>query len=121
MGAFIIARSTFVCPGKEMKSVGDNFITFDMLQNFATLATVLVILTQFTKDLVDKVVKFPTRYLVFIYAEIILFLNLARTGTWSIEAVVTTIINGIFVTLAAMKAFESTVEPIMTKLQNNKS
>lgn len=101
--------------------MGDNFITFDMLQNFATLATVLVILTQFTKDLVDKVVKFPTRYLVFIYAEIILFANLTRAGTWSIQAVVTTIINGIFVTLAAMKAFESTVEPITTKLQNNKS
>lgn len=99
----------------------ENFITFDMLKNFATLATVLVILTQFTKDLVDATIgrlfKIPTRYLVFVYALAILFLILYRSGPITVEAVVATVINAVFVTLAAMKAFESAVQPALEKLK----
>lgn len=99
----------------------ENFITFDMLKNFATLATVLVIVTQFTKDLVDALfgvlrIRVPTRYLVFVYALAVLLLILYRGGPVTVEAVVATIINAIFVTLTAMKAFESAVQPALEKL-----
>ncbi len=102
----------------------DNFITFDALRNFATLATVLVIVTQFTKSAWDwltalvtvgRLARLPTRLLVFGYALGILFLQGARAGPWTPEAVVSTVLNAIFITLAAMKAYES-VAPSVQRL-----
>ena len=101
----------------------DNFITFDALRNFATLATVLVIVTQFTKGAWDwltalvtvgRLTRLPTRLLVFGYALGLLFLG-ARAGPWTPEAMVSTVLNAVFVTLAAMKAYES-VAPSMQRL-----
>ncbi len=103
----------------------DDYITFDMLRNFAGLVTMLVILTQFTKDPVDwlwnklwKVTTgFPTRYLVFIYAEAFLctFVVMDKQ-TALIPAWITAFLNGIIVTLAAMKSYESVVQAALNKI-----
>jgi NhaC family Na+:H+ antiporter len=51
----------------------DNFITVDYLSTFVGMVAVVVLITQFTKDLVDKVAKWlPTKFLVFIYSLIVL-------------------------------------------------
>ncbi len=109
--------------------MSDNFITFDALRNFATLATVLVIVTQFSKGAWDwltalvtvgRLARLPTRLLVFGYALGILFLQGSRAGPWTPEALVSTVLNAVFVTLAAMKAYES-VAPSMQRLTNGHS
>ncbi len=94
----------------------DKFVTFQALQDMAVLVSVLVVLVQFTKDLVDHVYKFPTRYLVFIFAFTIILLNALGAGQFTgiavvlvIQLVVAIAINAVIASLAAMKVYESAV------------
>lgn len=98
------------------------FITIDMLKNPMGLVIAVCLLTQFTKELIDKIKRIPTKYIVYIYAEILMFAMLFLTQDvsqfgwkeWLAEAIVV-ILNGIIVAMACMKSYEEIVDYIYNK------
>lgn len=89
----------------------DNFITFEMLATFPIMVTVVSLLTQFTKKLIDQLMKNHTEYVVYLYSLlIVLFVNFNSNPTETVfVTVVMSIINALIVALASMKTFEKMV------------
>lgn len=99
----------------------DNFITLDYLSTFVGMVAVVVLITQFTKDLVDKVAKWlPTKYLVFMYALIVLIGYQVMANTFESSKILLTIINAILLTMTAQGGYEWIFKPIEQKPQNRK-
>lgn len=99
----------------------DNFITLDYLSTFVGMVAVVVLITQFTKDLIDKVAKWlATKYLVFIYALIVLIGYQVMANTFDISKLLLTIINAILLTMTAQGGYEWIFKPIEEKSQNRK-
>lgn len=88
----------------------NDFITMETLATFAGLVVTVSIIVQFTKSLVknrygDAAVKVYT----FIISLVLTFV-FARNGQ-GIEGVILTAINSIIVAIAAMGAYENSVDP----------
>jgi len=98
------------------------FLTIDMLKNPVGLVIAVCLLTQFTKELVDRIKKIPTKYIVYLYAEVLMFAmlfltqDISRFGwrEWLAEVIVV-ILNGIIVAMAGMKSYEEVVDYIFNK------
>jgi hypothetical protein len=94
----------------------DNFVTLDYLGTFAGMVAVIVLITQFTKDLVDKISgKIATKYLVFTYSMIVLVAYQVMTGTFELSKVLLTIINAMLLTMTAQGGYEWVFKPIEQK------
>lgn len=99
----------------------DNFITLDYLSTFVGMVAVVVLITQFTKDLIDKVAKWlPTKYLAFIYSLIVIIGYQLMSNTFDISKLLLTIINAILITMTAQGGYEWVFKPIENKAQNSK-
>lgn len=96
----------------------DNFITVDYLSTFVGMVAVIVLITQFTKDLVDKVAKWlPTKYLVFLYSLIVLIGTQLMTNTFDKSKLFLTVINAMLLTMTAQGGYEWVFKPIEQKNQ----
>jgi hypothetical protein len=94
----------------------DNFVTLDYLGTFAGMVAVIVLITQFTKELVDKISgNLSTKYLVFIYSMIVLTGYQVMTGTFELSKVLLTIINAMLLTMTAQGGYEWIFKPIEQK------
>jgi hypothetical protein len=99
----------------------DKFITADYLSTFMGMLAVVVLITQFTKDLMDKVAKWvPTKYLVFVYSLVVYVGNQLMSHTFDISNIFLTIINAMVLTMAAQGGYEWVIKPIETKAQKSK-
>ncbi len=99
----------------------DNFITLDYLSTFAGMVAVVVLITQFTKELIDKVAKWlPTKYVVFIYSLIVIIGYQITTNTFSSSKLLITIINAMILTMTAQGGYEWVFKPIEIKSQDGK-
>lgn len=99
----------------------DNFITLDYLSTFVGMVAVVVLITQFTKDLIDKVAKWlPTKYLVFIYSLIVIIGYQLMSNTFDFSKLFLTILNAMLITMTAQGGYEWVFKPIENKSQNNK-
>lgn len=98
------------------------FLSIDMLTTPAGLVIAVSLLTQFTKDIIDKVNKIPTKYVVYAYAEILMFAMVLITkevsrfqcGDW-LSQIVVVILNGMVVAMASMKSFEEITGYVIRK------
>jgi hypothetical protein len=98
----------------------DNFITLNYLGSFVGMVAVVVLLTQFTKDLVDKVAKWlPTKYVVFIYALIVIFGYQLMSNTFDNTKLLLTILNAVLLTMTAQGGYEWLYKPIEQKAAAN--
>lgn len=94
----------------------DNFITLDYMGTFAGMVAIVVLLTQFTKDLIDKMSsKLPTKYVVFLYSLIIIIGYQVMSGTFKISKLLLTIVNAIMLTMTAQGGYEWVFKPIEQK------
>lgn len=98
----------------------DNFVTLDYLGTFAGMVAVVVLITQFTKDLVDKISgKLSTKYLVFIYSMIVLVGYQVMTKTFAVSQLLLTIINAMLLTMTAQGGYEWVFKPIEQRRNKN--
>jgi hypothetical protein len=99
----------------------DNFITLDYLSTFVGMVAVVVLITQFTKDLIDKIAKWlPTKYIVFIYSLIVLIGYQVMSNTFEASKLLLTIINAMLLTMTAQGGYEWVFKPIEQKTRNYK-
>jgi hypothetical protein len=99
----------------------DNFITVEYYSTFAGMVGVVVLITQFTKELVDKFAKWlPTKYLVFIYSLTVLVVYQVMSNTFDVSKIFLTIINAMLLTMTAQGGYEWVFKPIEHKSQQNK-
>jgi hypothetical protein len=97
----------------------DNFITLQYMGSFVGMVAIVVLLTQFSKDLVDKVAKWlPTKYVVFIYALIVIFGYQLMSNTFDNTKVLLTVINAILLTMTAQGGYEWLYKPVEQKAVN---
>lgn len=99
-----------------------DFLTVDMLTTPIGLAVAVSLLTQFTKDLIDRFKKIRTKYIVYFYAEVLMFIGLILTRdvsafSWRewLGQIVIILLNGMIVALASMKSYEEFVNYILNK------
>ncbi len=103
----------------------NDFITLDMLRVFLVAVSVTVLLTQFFKEAVDSLFKIfnlhvPTKYVVFFWALITVFLPLYFDDAITPEVIATGIINAILLTLTAQKSYETILEKSIIKITKEK-
>jgi len=99
--------------------VDNQFFTLDMLRTLAGIVAAVILVVQFTKNPVDwlyskicklfkiQVDKFPTQILTVIVSEILLFMVMFFTNQLDLLNIFLTSINGLVISGAAMKSFES--------------
>lgn len=90
----------------------ENFTTLEYLLSFPGMIAAVIMLTQFTKGMFDKVVNHATKYVVYAWSFILCVVSVVVNGDLSsTESILTTIlvwfINSIIVWFSAMKAFET--------------
>jgi hypothetical protein len=95
------------------------FFTLDMLKTLAGIVAAVILVVQFSKNPVDwiyskicklfgiEVDKFPTQILTVIVSEILLFMVMFFTNQLDLLSIFLTSINGLVISGAAMKSFES--------------
>jgi len=99
----------------------DNFITLDYLSTFVGMVTVVMLFTEFTKELIDKFAKgFPTKYVVFLYSLLTILGYQFMSDTFDASKLLLTVINAIILTMTAQGGYEWTFKPIEKKKSNNK-
>lgn len=97
----------------------DNFVTIEYLGTFAGMVAVIVLITQFTKDLVDKISgKLSTKYLVFTYSMIVLIGYQIMTHSFDVSKLLLTIINAMLLTMTAQGGYEWVFKPIEQRSRN---
>lgn len=99
-----------------------DFVTIDMLKIFAVAVTFTVIFTEFFKEAVDYLCKkfnkkIPTKYVVFFFALIVIFLPIILDGVISVETVATGFLNAILLSLTAMKSYDTIVDKAIAKIE----
>jgi hypothetical protein len=98
----------------------NNFITVDYLSTFVGMVAAVVLVTQFTKDLVDKISNgLPTKYITFIYSFIILIGYQLMTGTFVPKDFILLILNAILITMTAQGGYEWLYKPVEMKTSTN--
>jgi len=99
----------------------DNFITLDYLSTFVGMVTVVMLFTEFTKELIDKFAKgLPTKYVVFLYSLLTILGYQFMSDTFDTSKLLLTVINAIILTMTAQGGYEWTFKPIEKKKSNNK-
>jgi hypothetical protein len=100
----------------------NQFFDLEMLKSLAGIVAAVLLIIQFTKNPVDfifgkickllklQVQKFPTAILVVFVSEILLFTVMYFQNQLDLLNVFLTSINGLVVSAAAMKSFESMVK-----------
>lgn len=89
----------------------DNFVSIDFVLSFAGMVIVVSLLTQFTKNLFDKLVDNRTKYVVYGWSALLCIFAGAWTGKFVsardiVETCVIWLINSVVVWFTAMKAWE---------------
>ena len=82
------------------------FVTWEMLATYAGALTMVLIVTQFTKNL-SFIAKIPTQVWSYIVALLVLYPANYFIGALTIETAVLILFNGIIVALAANGGFEA--------------
>ena len=78
----------------------DNFITLQYMGSFVGMVAIVVLLTQFTKDLVDKIAKWlSTKYVVFAYALIVIFGYQLMSNNFDSTKILLTVLNAVLLTM----------------------
>jgi hypothetical protein len=91
----------------------DNFITLDYLSTFVGMVTVVVLITEFSKELIDKFAKgLPTKYVVFLYSLLTIVGYQIMSDTFDPSKLLLTFINAIILTMTAQGGYEWTFKPI---------
>lgn len=107
--------------------VVDSFLTIEMLKTFTVAVFIVVLITEFFKEIVDLVIKIfskmvsvmfkkqcelhvPTKYVVFLWALFVVFMPMYLEIVLTLPIIFMGTLNSIFVTLAAMKFYESILE-----------
>jgi len=99
----------------------DNFITVDYLSTFGGMVTIVILITQFTKELVDIIAKgLPTKYVVFVYSLLTIIGYQFMSNTFNMSKIFITIVNAMILTMTAMGGYECALKPIEKKQQNKK-
>lgn len=89
----------------------NEFITLDYLASFAGTVFAVNLLVQFTKELIDKyIAKIHTRWVVFLYAELIMFGTAYFQNTITQESAFLIFLNGFLVALTAIGAYSTVIE-----------
>lgn len=97
----------------------DKFISIDYLSTFVGMVAVVVLITQFTKELIDKVVKWvPTKYVVFAYSLIVYVGYQLMTSNFKVSEILLTVINAMLLTMTAQGGYEWVVKPLEKKPDN---
>ena len=78
----------------------DNFITWEILNTYATFVTIVFMVVEFTKEL-KFINKIKTKYWSFIIAFILLTVTNAVTGTFRLVDLVLYALSGISISLGA--------------------
>ncbi|HZJ77131.1 MAG TPA: hypothetical protein VFC70_05415 [Oscillospiraceae bacterium] len=102
-----------------------DFMTIDMLKVFMVAVSATVILTEFFKETVDWIckkfqVKVHTKYVVFFFALIVIFLPIILDKLISIETVATGFLNAILLCLTAMKSYDTIVDRAIARIEERK-
>jgi hypothetical protein len=109
-----------------------DFLTLDMLKVFFVAVAVTVLLTEFFKDIVDGIFKLfglavskaigktyelhiPTKYVVFTFALMVVFAPLYFEAVLTPQVIVAGVLNGILLTLTAMKSYETILDKAIKK------
>jgi hypothetical protein len=99
----------------------DNFITLDFLSTFGGMVTVVVLITEFTKDLIGRYTKgLPTKYIVFLYSLLTILSYQIMSNTFNFSQLFLTFVNAIVLTMTAQGAYEWTFKPIEQKVHKGK-
>lgn len=94
----------------------DNFITLDFLSTFGGMVTVVVLITEFTKELIGRLTKgLPTKYIVFLYSLLTIISYQIMSNTFDASKLFLTVVNAIVLTMTAQGAYEWTFKPIEQK------
>lgn len=94
----------------------DNFITLAYMGTFVGMVAIVVLITEFTKDLIDKYLKqIPTKYVVFIYSLIVILGYQLMSGTFNKSQLLLTIINAILLCMTAQGGYEWVYKPVEQK------
>ena len=71
-----------------------SFITLDYLSTFGGMVTIIVLITQFTKELVDKFTKgLHTKYVVYFYSLLTIIGYEVTAGIFDVSKIFITLIN----------------------------
>ena len=89
----------------------ENFVSLDFVLSFAGMVIIVCLLTQFTKDLFDKLFYNRTKYIVYIWSLVLCIFAGLWTGKFDTakdiaETCVIWFINSIVVWFVAMKSYE---------------
>lgn len=102
----------------------NEFLTIDMLRVFVVAVSITVMLTEFFKEAIDwlfnklKIVV-PTKYVVFFFALVVIFLPMILGGLITVEAISTGILNAVLLSLTAMKSYDVILERAISKIDKN--
>ena len=93
----------------------EGFVSFNYCISFAGMIVIVILLTQFTKQMIDKIIENRTKYVVYAYALLLCVLAAGYTGKFDkiqdgIETCVIWLINSVIVWFSAMKAYETAME-----------
>lgn len=96
------------------------FVTWEMLATYAGALAMVLIVTQFTKNL-SFIAKIPTQVWSYIVALLVLYPANYFLGTLTVETAVLILFNGIIVALAANGGFEALNKafPSLFKISDN--
>ena len=89
----------------------NEFITMNYLATYAGTVFTVNLMVQFTKELIDKyIAKIHTRWVVFLYAEIVMFGVAYFQKALDAENVFLLVLNGVLVAMTAMGSYALTAE-----------
>lgn len=93
----------------------NEFINLGYLGSLTGCVAVVILLTQFFKEIIDKYVKIPTKYVTFLFSLITMLAYQIGTNTFSFKNIYILLLNAIIITLTACGGYEYTVKPIKEK------
>lgn len=100
----------------------DNFITLNYMGTFIGMVAIIVLITQFSKDLVDKyLAEIPTKYVVFIYSLVVIIGYQLMSNTFEPKLLLLTLFNAILLTMTAQGGYEWLYKPVEMKYANKGS
>lgn len=90
----------------------DNFVTMAYILSFAGMVVIVNLLTQFTKNLFDKIGANSTKFVVYGYSLFLCTIAAVWQGKFStgreiVETCVIWLVNSVVVWFTAMKAYET--------------
>jgi len=93
----------------------NEFATLAFILSFPGMILVVTILTQVTKNLVDRLFNFDTQYLVYFYSLMLCIVAALVNGDFTtinagLETALVWFVNSAIIWLSAMKAFEKVIE-----------